>query len=68
MGVNAGTEEKRTLTIPEAARLLGISRNGAYQAAHLGQLPVLVFGRRLLVPIAALEKMLEEAEQPVSKD
>jgi len=52
---------KLTLTITETAKLLGISRCKAYEAARLGNLPVIKFGRRLVVPIYALEKMLREA-------
>ena len=50
-----------TLTITEAAELLGISRNSAYEAARSGELvgvPVLRVGRRLLVPAASLRAVL----------
>jgi len=50
--------ERLTLTIEEAAQLLGISRGLAYEMARCGKLPVIRFGRRLLVPRAALEKIL----------
>lgn len=46
-----------TLTIPEAAQLLGVSRNTAYEDAKSGQLagvPVIQVGRRLLIPRARL--------------
>lgn len=53
---------KATLTIPEAARLLGIGRNLAYQiAAEEGELagvPVIRVGRRILVPHASLRAAL----------
>lgn len=52
-------DERLTVTVVEAARLLGISRNLAYQAIRLGQLPAISVGRRLLVPRAALLQMLE---------
>jgi len=48
-------------TIQEAARLLGISRNSAYDAAKMKQIPVIRIGRRLLVPRAALDRMLDGA-------
>ena len=51
--------EPKTLTVPEAAKLLGISRGSAYEAAKTGELPVVRIGKRLLVPIKALERMLE---------
>jgi excisionase family DNA binding protein len=53
--------QRRTVTIKEAARILGIGRDQAYNAARLGQLPVIKIGKRLLVSLPALEKMLEEA-------
>jgi excisionase family DNA binding protein len=52
------TDERLTLTIDEAARALGISRNSAFSAAHRGQIPTIKIGRRLLVPKVAFERML----------
>jgi excisionase family DNA binding protein len=37
-------------TVPEAGRLLGLSRNGAYEAAKRGEIPTIRIGRLLLVP------------------
>lgn len=53
--------EPSVLTIEEAARSLRIGRNSAYEAARRGELPTIRIGRRLLVPRAALERMLEGA-------
>jgi excisionase family DNA binding protein len=53
--------QRRTVTIKEAAKILGIGRDQAYNAARLGQLPVIKIGRRLLVSLPALTRMLEEA-------
>ncbi len=50
-----------TLSVPEAGEMLGLSRNGAYDAARRGELPVIKIGRKLLVPRIALERMLQEA-------
>jgi excisionase family DNA binding protein len=47
-----------TVTVVEAAKLLRIGRNSAYEAARRGELPVVRIGRRLLVPRAALEQLL----------
>lgn len=47
-----------THTIDETATILGISRNKAYEAAKRGEIPVIRIGKRLLVPKAALEKLL----------
>jgi excisionase family DNA binding protein len=49
-----------TWTVTEAAILLGISRASAYEAAHRGELPVRVIGRRMLVPRVALLRLLSE--------
>jgi excisionase family DNA binding protein len=49
-----------TWTVREAAKLLGISAGSAYEAAHRGELPVRVIGRRMLVPRAALLRLLSE--------
>lgn len=53
--------DKLTHTVEEAARLLGLSRNSAYEAARRGEIPTIRIGRRLLVPKKALERMLEES-------
>ncbi len=50
--------ERRTKSMGEAAKILGISRGSAYLAAKRGELPVLKIGKRLVVPDAALERML----------
>ena len=54
-------ENKRlTLTVEETAKLLGIGRNLCYDRVKTGEIPSLKIGRRLLVPRAALEKLLSE--------
>jgi excisionase family DNA binding protein len=56
------TRTKRlTMTIPEAAEKLGIGRNQGYSAAKAGQIPTIKIGKRLLVPVAALESKLLKA-------
>lgn len=50
--------DKATISVPETAKLLGISRNLAYELARTGRLPTLRLGRRLLVPRVALEELL----------
>jgi excisionase family DNA binding protein len=47
-----------TINVEQAGKLLGLSRSSAYRAAARGQLPTIVFGRRLLVPTARLLEML----------
>jgi len=50
---------RQTLTIEETARALGIGRNQGYEAARRGDIPTIRIGKRLLVPRAALERLLE---------
>jgi excisionase family DNA binding protein len=50
--------EKLTYNIEEAGRKLGIGRNQAYEAARRGDFPVIKIGKRLLVPKAALDRLL----------
>ena len=59
--LNTAIEKRLCITVPEAAEMLGISRNFAYELVKQGQIPVIKFGKRLLIPRAALEKMLESA-------
>jgi excisionase family DNA binding protein len=56
--------DRLTWSINEAAQVLGISRASAYEAAHRGELPVRVIGRRMLVPRVALLRLLNEAHTP----
>jgi len=51
-------EDKLTLSVEEAAKLLGIGRNLCYDRVKTGEIPVIKIGRRLLVPRSALEKLL----------
>jgi len=60
-------EERLTHTLTEAARRLGISRALAYEAAHRGELPVCRIGRRMLVPRAALLRLLGQDAPPDSQ-
>ena len=50
-----------TITVSEAARRLGIGRQAAYNAVREGRIPVLRFGRRLVVPIAGFNAMLTDS-------
>ena len=50
---------RETLTVVEAARVLGISRNSTYEAVRTGSVPSLRIGRRIVVPAAALRRLLD---------
>lgn len=47
-----------TVSVPTAAKVLGISRGSGYEAARTGELPTIRLGRRLVVPTARLLEML----------
>ncbi len=57
---HADLDKRLCITVPEAAAMLGLSRNFAYELVKQKQLPVIKFGKRLLIPRVALEKMLEK--------
>jgi len=48
-----------TLTVEETARLLGVSRGTAYEAARTGAIPTVRILNRILVPRCQLEKLLD---------
>ena len=50
--------DRATITVPQAARRLGISKNLCYALAAAGQLPVLRLGRRIVVPLSSFEAWL----------
>ncbi len=49
-----------TVTVEQAAPILGIGRSTAYVLARTGELPTLKLGRRFVVPVAQLRRMLGE--------
>lgn len=51
--------EKLTLTIPEAAKMLGISKNLMYPLTRREDFPILQIGARKLIPTKAFYKWLE---------
>jgi excisionase family DNA binding protein len=53
-------QEPLCLSVPEAAKILGISRGLAYELARSHKLPAIRLGRRLLVPKTRLEQMLNQ--------
>lgn len=50
---------QKTISVPEAGRALGVGPSLSYRLAKAGQIPVLRLGRKLRVPLAALEEMLK---------
>jgi excisionase family DNA binding protein len=52
-------QDKLTLTVPETAALLGISRAHAYELVARHQLPAIRLGRRLLIPRQAIHDLIQ---------
>jgi excisionase family DNA binding protein len=47
-----------TISVERAGRLLGISRGTPYDAVHRGEIPSIKIGHRIVVPTAALLRLL----------
>ena len=53
---------QHVLSVPDAGRVyFNLGRNASYEAAHRGDIPTLRIGRKLVVPIRAMERKLDEA-------
>ena len=46
-------EARLTLSVDEAASLLGLGRTAAYEAARRGEIPSRRLGRRVIIPVPA---------------
>ena len=57
--------ELQTLSVPEAARALGVGVHSLYEAVRQGRVPALRVGRkpRLRIPRRAVERLLECPEE-----
>jgi excisionase family DNA binding protein len=63
-----GMEGCVTITVGEAAEMLGISRTSAYLCARRREIPTVRLGRRVLVPVARFMAMLEADPPPNEND
>jgi excisionase family DNA binding protein len=54
-------DEQPVLTVSEAARLLRLSRAFTYELVASGKLPSVRFGRRIMIPRAAIERILDKS-------
>jgi hypothetical protein len=66
----AELRERLTVTVPEAAEILGVDADAAYRAVQRGEFPVQVLrvGRRLVVPAAPLRAVLGMADPELSSE
>jgi excisionase family DNA binding protein len=53
-------QERLTMTVGEAAKSLGISRQTAYKMANNGTLPAFKMGRRILISKSGIDQMLNK--------
>jgi excisionase family DNA binding protein len=51
--------QRLTMSVEEASAALGISRSLAYELVRRGEIPSLRLGRRIVVPVLALDDLLE---------
>lgn len=51
--------ERKTLTVAEVAKILGIGRRQAYDAVHRGEIPSIRLGGRYVISRRVLDDMLE---------
>jgi excisionase family DNA binding protein len=53
-------QDRQTVSVPEAARILGVSRAHAYELVARNELPAVRLGRRILVPLHVIEALLHQ--------
>jgi excisionase family DNA binding protein len=61
MAAQPTMELSKVLTVAEVAKELRLSRTGAYEGIARGDIPSIRIGKKILVPRAALEKLLGAA-------
>jgi len=55
--------ERKTISVEEAGKILGVSRPKAYELVKEGRIPVLKLGpHKFVVPVSALEKYLDNCQ------
>jgi len=52
-------EQSPTVSVEKAGAACGLGRSASYEAARRGDLPTIRFGRRIVVPTAALRRLLQ---------
>lgn len=53
--------DRKAISVEECAKILGLGRSATYEAVRSGQIPRIKIGGRWLIPLVALERMLEDA-------
>jgi excisionase family DNA binding protein len=57
-------KDRLTITVEEAAAILGISRSLAYELVRRGILPHLRLARRIVISRRVVERMIDGTDQP----
>lgn len=61
------TRDRRTYTVEEVARLLGVSRGVAYEAVRTREIRAVTIGRRIVIPPSVVAELLGD-EPPLPVD
>ena len=56
--------QRRTMTVEEAAALVGVGRSTLYQYVKRGDIPCVRLGRRIVIPVHVVEALLAGTERP----
>lgn len=48
-----------TMSVEEAAAMIGLGRNAAYEAVRRGDIPSVRIGGRIFVPVASFRKLFD---------
>jgi excisionase family DNA binding protein len=56
---NDGPPQRLTLTVEDAGQMLGVSRSYAYELVRQGALPCMRLGRRIVIPVRALDALID---------
>jgi excisionase family DNA binding protein len=53
-------DTRRTRTVPETAKILGVGLTTAWKMANNGEMRVVRFGRAVRVPVEEIERLLHD--------
>jgi len=60
--------ERQTYSVEQFGRIIGVSRNSAYQAVERGDVRSVRIGKRILIPRKEIERLLEPMEAPEARN
>lgn len=59
------SSERRTMSVGQAAEVLGISRTTAYECVRTGELPALRLGGRIVIPTQVVDELLARVSSTI---